>query len=212
MTRRFIYPTLFSGTPPVADPAPPVLSWFAPLNEFRKSSVIGTMLAAALAPPSLYIPQPPQVVASVVPALSWFQPLALPTKPTAKFFKPDWPIALTALPVVAAPTFIAVPLNEPVRPIPHRAWQSNVTFPPCVPAANPAPPALSWFAPLGQPVFAQVKYPTTRIQFPSWSFGAISVTDIWTPVVPGSDPWATVAGSTDIWTPQIPGAPTWTPQ
>lgn len=239
MIRQLLYPSRFE---PINAPANSVapLQWFAPFSEPRKIVTAAAVLIASgctlppqppvvvstvpqgwNAPLSQPVPvtkrfqttyglpaQPPQP--DYVPAHGWFTPFSLPVK-APKQYQPEYRLPAQP-PVVAAVQVNLFPaLNQPVFK-PKAFTRQLYPFHFAPPAAAVAPPILAFFRPLSQPVFAQVKYPTTKFQFPSWSFGAVTVPNPWTPVVPGTEIWTPTTDATDLWTPQLPGVTTWTEQ
>lgn len=204
MTRNLIYPSRFEPINAPANPVAPT-QWFAPLPEPRK---IVTAAAVLIASGCTLPPQAP-VVAATVPQ-GWYAPLSLPVAVTKRF---QTTYDLPAQPPVAAAAqvYLFPALNQPVF-FPKTFTNQLYPFHFAPPAAPPTAPAMAFFQPLNQPVFAQVKYPTTKFQFPSWAFGSIATPPIWTPVVPGASPWTPTTASTDIWTPVVPGTTSWTAQ
>lgn len=197
MIRQLLYPSRFEPINAPANPAAP-LQWFAPFSEPRKIVTAAAVLIASgctlppqapvvavTVPQGWYSPlslpvtatkrfqptyglhaQPPQ--ADYVPVHGWFSPLSLPVK-AAKQYQPEY--RLPAQPPIVVPTqvYLFPALNQPVF-APKTFTRQLYPFHFAPPAAPPVAPAMAFFAPLSQPVFAQVKYPDTRFHFPSWSF------------------------------------------
>lgn len=157
---------------------------------------------------------------ATMPSFRWFGALSEPRKAVVAFAALAASGAiLPPQPTQAAPVAPAFGWYAPLAQTLFKAQvvrsftgQFGYQFFYGVPAAPPAAPAMAFFRPLSEPVFAQVKYPSTRVLFPSWAFLPVTVTDPWTPVVPGSNTWTPQTTSSDPWTPQIPGTTTWIPQ
>jgi len=67
------------------------------------------------------------------------------------------------------------------------------------------------FAPLSQPMFAQVKYPIAKFQHWSWHPPAI-FSAVWIPDVVGDPFWIRASQDGSAWTVSASGAQTWTPK
>jgi hypothetical protein len=194
---------------PIAAPAmTPIWGWHIALSQpvaakrqFRSDVVL---------PPS-----PPATVPT-----GWQSALSEPARGQRRAFQPLG-ISIPPQPPQVA---VAVPqgwfraLSEPYFPpqsvVARFARVVSPVFsfkPPAAPI--PAPP-LAFFHPLSQPVFAQVKYPGTRVHFLGWNWPPppIVIPPLWNPRAPVPAAWTDQTGASGIWTLQVPGSTTWTDQ
>lgn len=106
----------------------------------------------------------------------------------------------------------AFPFRQAHWPVPRGALQPTQT--------QPLGSLASVILPVGATPFRQSYWPVPRGALQPTQTQPLgnalliksAVSLFWTPVVPGSDPWAPDSGTTEIWTPQGPDTESWTPQ
>jgi hypothetical protein len=145
-------------------PQPPVVAATVPQGWYSPLSVPVT--AVKRFQPEYRLPaQPPQP--DYVPAHGWFVPFSQPVK-AAKQYQPEY--RLPAQPPTVAATIpqgwysqLSQPQFRPQADLTRNALVSSYIFSFKTPAAAVAPPILSFFRPLSQPIFAQVKHPFNAV-------------------------------------------------
>ena len=159
----------------------------------------------------------PPIPRASVPT-GWQAALSEPARGQRRAFQPQGVIVPPQPPqvIVAVPQgwyrSLSEPYFQPQNVATRLARVVSPVFSFKAPAAPiPAPP-LAFFHPLSQPVFAQVKYPGTRVHFLGWNWPPppIVIPPLWNPRASVPAIWTDQTGTSDIWTPQLFGSTTWT--